>query len=167
MYHHYGGRFYREKYQEHFVSQLCCRVQFIKRPYWVLKHRERQVLFCVLISRCACMDLPFSVSGSTLGHQLSFCFTQRPVSLHWTVKCSNLWWFIDGLWIGVKIASGLWYMGFPVLTLGSPFLLHIITRASTLSQQKWEMLCHNVAEQNADYFSYFPATKMKSIQCAH
>lgn len=41
----------------------------------------------------------------------------------------------DASWMAVKIAAGLWYMGFPVLTLGSPFLLHIITKAYTLSQR--------------------------------
>lgn len=75
-------------------------------------------------------------SGSTLGHQLNFCFTQRRLSLHWTVKCSNLFLLgPDASWMAVKIAAGLWYMGFPVLTLGSPFLLHIITKAYTLSQR--------------------------------
>lgn len=78
-------------------------------------------------------------SGSTLGHQLNFCFTQRCLSLHWTVKCSNLFLLgPDASWMAVKIAAGLWYMGFPVLTLGSPFLLHIITKASTLSQREME-----------------------------
>lgn len=78
-------------------------------------------------------------SGSTLGHQLNFCFTQRRLSLHWTVKCSNLFLLgPDASWMAVKIAAGLWYMGFPVLTLGSPFLFHIITKASTLSQREME-----------------------------
>lgn len=68
-----------------------------------------------------------------------FCFTQRPVSLHWTVKCSNLFLLEpDGSSMGVKIVAGIWYMGFPLLTLGSPFLLHITTRAPILSQREME-----------------------------
>lgn len=97
--------------------------------------RSLCALFHVYIYTCA--DVPFS--GNTLGHQLSFCFTQRLISLHWTVKCSNLFLLgPDGSWMAAKMPAVLWYMGFPALTLGSPFLLPVITRAYALSQREIE-----------------------------
>lgn len=68
-----------------------------------------------------------------------FALSRKPVSLHWTVKCSNLLSLgPNGSWVSAEIAAGLWYMGFPALTLWSPILLRVVTGVPTLSPQEIE-----------------------------
>ena len=61
------------------------------------------------------------------------------------------WAMIHGLsraHLGVSFSAPYHYKSFYIITLGNG-----------------KMLCCNVAEENVDYRSYFPATKMKSALC--
>lgn len=93
--------------------------------------------------------MPFT--GNTLGHQLSFCFTQRLISLHWTVKCRNLFLLgPDGSWMAVKIPTVLNHSPWGLLfcSMSSQELMHY-------HSGELKILCCKVSEENADYRSFF------------
>lgn len=72
---------------------------------------------------------------------------QRVDSLHWTMKCSNLFWlWIDGLWMSTRWGH-LWYMGIPC----SPWVL-LWSAGISLAWLFWlAQLCLNLHIQSKSF----------------
>lgn len=119
------------------------------------------MLFYVYIYICVC-SLVFQ--WQHFGSPIEFFFAQRSLSLRWTVKCCNLFLLEpDGSWMGVKIAAAMIHGLSPCSPWDLLFCSISLQELLHYHSGKWKMLCRNVGEENADYRSYFPTTKIKSV----